>query len=131
MVMIDGSAADHNHKYPTRKLRKNLEVKLYVGNMTFDTTDEQLRTMFAEAGSVVTCDVIKDRDSGTSKGFAFITMASQADAAKAISLFSGKEVNGRALTVNTAKAREERTGGAGRPFNGPAHKGRGGSAKRY
>lgn len=99
-------------------------------NMTFDTTDEQLRAMFTEAGSVITCDVIKDRDSGTSKGFAFITMGSQADAAKAISLFSGKEVNGRALTVNTAKAREERPGG-GRPFNGPAHKGRGGSTKRY
>lgn len=87
-----------------------MEVKLYVGNMTYDTTDEQLRTMFGEAGSVVTVDVIKDRDTGSSKGFAFITMGSQADATKAISLFNGKEMGGRPLTVNTAKAREDRGG---------------------
>jgi RNA recognition motif-containing protein len=93
-----------------------LEVKLYVGNMTYDTTEEQLRTMFTEAGTVVAADVIKDRDTGTSKGFAFVTMSSQADATNAISKFNGKEVNGRPLTVNTAKAREERPGG-GRSYN--------------
>ena len=98
--------------------------------MTFDTTEDQLRTMFTEAGSVLTVDVIKDRDSGTSKGFAFITMGTQADAAKAITMFHGKDVGGRALTVNTAKAREERPAG-GKSFNGPQHKGRGGSTKRY
>jgi RNA recognition motif-containing protein len=85
--------------------------------MTYDTNSEQLKTMFAEAGTVVTVDVIKDRDTGTSKGFAFITMASQADAAKAITMFDGKEVGGRPLKVNTAKAREERPGGGGRTFN--------------
>ena len=113
-----------------RKLRNILEVKLYVGNMTYDTTEEQLRTMFSEAGSVVTVDVIKDRDTGTAKGFAFITMGSQADAAKAISLFNGKEVSGRPLTVNTAKPREERTGGGGR-YNsgGPSHRGGGGGGR--
>lgn len=104
-----------------------MEVKLYVGNMTYDTTEEQLRTMFAEAGTVVAVDVIKDRDTGTAKGFAFITMGSQADAAKAISLFNGKEVGGRPLTVNTAKPREERSGSGGRSsFGGPAHRGGGG-----
>lgn len=109
-----------------------MEVKLYVGNLTYDTTEDQLRTMFAEAGSVVTVDVIKDRITGTAKGFAFITMSSQADAAKAISLFNGKEVDGRPLTVNPAKPREERSGGGGRSYNsGPGHKGRGGSNKRY
>ena len=87
--------------------------------MTYDTNSEQLKTMFSEAGTVVTVDVIKDRDTGTSKGFAFITMANQADAAKAISMFDGKEVGGRPLKVNTAKAREERPagGGGGRSFN--------------
>src|SRR5512133_2341341 len=100
--------------------------------MTYDTNEEQLRTMFTEAGSVVAVDVIKDRDSGTPKGFAFITMGSQADAAKAISLFNGKEVGGRPLTVNTAKPREERSGGAGRYNNGPSRRGRsGGSNNRY
>lgn len=107
-----------------------MEVKLYVGNMSYDTTEDQLRTMFAEAGSVVQVDVIKDRDTGTAKGFAFITMGSQADAAKAISLFNGKEVGGRALTVNTAKPREERSGG-GRSYGGANQRGRGGSNNRY
>lgn len=72
-----------------------MEVKLYVGNMSYETTEDQLRTMFAEAGAVVTVEVIKDRYSGNPKGFAFITMGSQADAAKAITMFNGKEVGGR------------------------------------
>jgi RNA recognition motif-containing protein len=93
------------------KVKEKMEVKLYVGNMTYDTTEEQLRTMFAEAGSVVAVDVIKDRDTGTAKGFAFITMGSQDDASKAITMFNGKEVGGRALNVNTAKAREDRPSG--------------------
>ncbi len=107
-----------------------MEVKLYVGNMTYDTTDEQLRTMFTEAGAVSAVDVIKDRDTGTAKGFAFITMENQADAAKAISMFNGKEVNGRPLTVNTAKPREERSGG-GRSYGGSNNRSRSGSNNRY
>jgi RNA recognition motif-containing protein len=86
--------------------------------MTYDTTEEQLRTMFAGAGTVVAVDVIKDRDTGTAKGFAFITMGSQDDATKAISMFNGKEVGGRALNVNTAKPREERPNSGGRSSYG-------------
>lgn len=109
-----------------------MEVKLYVGNMTYDTTEEQLRTLFTEAGAVIAVDVIKDRDTGTAKGFAFITMGSQADAAKAISMFNGKDVGGRPLTVNTAKPREERSGGGGRSYNGAPQRGRNsGSNNRY
>ena len=115
-----------------------MEVKLYVGNMSYDTTEEQLRTMFAEAGAVVSVDVIKDRDTRAPKGFAFITMGSQADATNAITMFNGKEVNGRPLTVNPAKPREERPSG-GRSFNnssshrgsGGGGGGRGGSNNRY
>ena len=81
--------------------------------MSYDTTEEQLRTLFAEAGAVVSVDMIKDRDTGMMKGFAFLTMGSQADAAKAISMFNGKELGGRPLKVNTAKPREERPGGGG------------------
>ena len=92
-----------------------MEVKLYVGNMSYDTNEEQLRTMFSEAGTVVAVDVIKDRDTHQPKGFAFITMSTQAEAEKAISLFNSKEIGGRPLTVNTAKPREERSGN--RPFN--------------
>ena len=98
--------------------------------MNYDTTEEQLRTMFAEAGTVVSVDVIKDRDTGNPKGFAFITMGSQADAAKAISTFNGKEVGGRPLTVNTAKPREERPGG-NRSFGSGNRGGRGSSNSRY
>jgi len=97
--------------------------------MSYDTTEEQLRTLFSEAGSVVAVDVIKDRDTGTAKGFAFITMSNQADAAKAITMFNGKEVNGRPLTVNTAKPREERSGGGGRSSYNSGN--RGGSNRRY
>ena len=100
-----------------------MEVKLYVGNMTFDTTEEQLRTMFTEFGPVVAVDVIRDRDTGNSKGFAFITMSNQADASKAISNFNGKEVGGRPLKVDTAKPREERPNG-GRSSYGFGNRGR-------
>ena len=95
--------------------------------MSYDTTEDNLRTMFAEAGSVVTVDVIKDRDSGQPKGFAFIVMGSQAEAEKAISMFNGKEVGGRPLTVNTARPREERPGG--NRFGGPSN--RSGGNRRF
>jgi RNA recognition motif-containing protein len=98
--------------------------------MTYDTTEEQLRTMFAEAGTVVQVDVIKDRDTGNAKGFAFVTMSSQADAAKAISMFNGREVGGRPLTVNAARPREERSGSGGRGgYNsGSGNRGRSGGS---
>jgi RNA recognition motif-containing protein len=114
----------------SENIEEKMEVKLYCGNMSYGTTEDELRTLFAEAGTVVTVDVIKDRSTGDSKGFAFITMASQADATKAISLLNGKDVNGRALTVNTAKAREERPGGF-RPGGGPNRHGHSGSNNRY
>lgn len=107
-----------------------MEAKIYVGNLSYDTTEDQLRTMFAEVGEVTSVDVIKDRYTGSPKGFAFVTMAEQADATQAISLYNGKEVDGRALKVNIAKPREDRSGG-GRPFNGPKHRGRGGANNRY
>ena len=112
-----------------------MEVKLYVGNMSYDTDEEQLRTMFAEAGAVVSVDVIKDRYSGKPKGFAFVTMGSQDEATNAINLLNGKEVGGRTLTVNVARPREERPGGGGRS-NRPDRRGGGGggygnSNRRY
>jgi cold-inducible RNA-binding protein len=90
-----------------------LEVKLYVGNMSYDTNEEQLRTMFSEAGTVSAVDMIKDRDTHQPKGFAFVTMSTQAEAEAAIKMFNGKEVGGRPLTVNAARPREERPMGGG------------------
>ena len=103
--------------------------------MTYNTTEEQLRTLFSEAGTVVQVDVIKDRDSGMAKGFAFITMGSQEEANKAISMYNGKEVGGRPLTVNIAKPREDRGGGGGYGGGGGRYNNSGssnrGSNRRY
>lgn len=109
-----------------------METKLYIGNMSYDTTEEQLRTLFSQAGTVGSVDIIKDRDSGRPKGFAFITMNSQAEAEKAISMFNEKQLNDRTLTVNVARPREERSGGSNRySGSGVAHRSRGGSNRRY
>lgn len=82
--------------------------------MSYDTTEEQLRTMFGEAGMVGSVDIIKDRDTGRPRGFAFVMMSNQAEAEKAISMFNGKSVDDRALTVNLARPREERGGSSSR-----------------
>jgi cold-inducible RNA-binding protein len=84
-----------------------MEVKLYVGNLSFSTTEDELRTLFTEAGTVESVALIKDRDTGTSKGFAFVTMGNQADAEKAIKQFNGYSLAGRDLKVNPARPREE------------------------
>jgi RNA recognition motif-containing protein len=107
-----------------------LEVKLYVGNMSYDTNEEQLRTMFSEAGTVVAVDLIKDRDTHQPKGFAFVTMSTQAEAEKAITMFNSKEVSGRPLTVNAAKPREERPAYGGGGNKGSFNKSGGHNNKR-
>ncbi len=85
-----------------------METRLYVGNMPREITEQDLRTMFSEAGTVGSVDMIMDRQTGKSKGFAFVTMSSQDDAEKAISLLDGKDMNDHALKVNVARPREER-----------------------
>lgn len=104
-----------------------MESKLYVGNMSYDTTEDELRALFSQAGTVQAVDMIKDRDTGRPKGFAFVTMENQADAEKAISMFNSKMLNDRALTVNMARPRAERPARGG--FNGPSHRSRGGSSR--
>lgn len=90
-----------------------METKLYVGNLSYSTTEDDLRTLFAKAGEVVSVTVIKDRDTNRSKGFGFVEMATQAEAQKAISMYNSYNMEDRALTVNIAKPREERSGGGG------------------
>jgi RNA recognition motif-containing protein len=85
-----------------------METKLYVGNLAYSTTEDDLRALFADAGTISSVALIKDRDTGRSKGFAFVEMSSQAEAQKAISMFNGKALNERELTVNIARPREER-----------------------
>jgi len=88
-----------------------MEAKLYVGNLPFSTDDGDLQSLFAQAGTVKSAQVIKDRASGRSKGFGFVEMSSSDEAQSAITMFHGKDFNGRAMTVNLARPREERPGG--------------------
>jgi len=92
---------------------KIMSTKLYVGNLAFSTSSEELQTMFAQAGTVESVSLIEDRETGRSRGFGFIEMSTKEEGAAAISQFNGKEVGGRALTVNEAKPRENRNGGGG------------------
>ena len=96
--------------------------KLYVGNLSFDVTESALNDAFAACGTVTEATLMMDRTTGRSRGFGFVTMSTVEEAQKAIAALNGKELNGRALTVNVAKPREERAGGGGY---------RGGSRNRY
>jgi len=88
-----------------------MEAKLYVGNLPFTVDDGELQTLFSQAGSVKSAQVIRDRASGRSKGFGFVEMSSPDEAQGAINMFHGRDFNGRPLTVNLARPREERPGG--------------------
>ncbi len=89
-----------------------MEAKLYVGNLSYETTEQNLRELFMQAGNVVSVALIKEPGTQRSKGFAFVEMSSQSEAQKAISLFNGQTMNERQLAVSIARPREER-GGAG------------------
>jgi len=103
-----------------------MSKRIYVGNLSYQTTESDLTNLFEQAGQVESVNIITDRDTGRSKGFAFVEMAGD-EADKAIAQFNGAEVNGRALTVNEARPREERSGGGGRGgYGGGRNSGRGG-----
>ncbi len=97
--------------------------KLYIGNLPFNATETDLQDLFAQAGPVSEVMLMQDKFTGKSRGFAFVTMASEADAQAAITQFNGKQFEGRALTVNEARPREERSGGGG---GGGGYRGGGG-----
>ncbi len=123
-----------------------MSSKLYVGNLSFDTTEIDLQDAFAQAGTVTEVALMQDKFTGRSRGFAFVTMSSSDEAQKAISLFHGKNLQGRPLTVNEARPREDRPAGGGggrrsfgddrgghsdRGERGGGGGGRGGYQKRY
>ncbi|HEY5669998.1 MAG TPA: RNA-binding protein [Anaerolineales bacterium] len=86
-------------------------MKLYVGNLSYNSTEEDIRTLFAQAGTVVSVDLIKDRFTGSSKGFAFVEMSSQSEGENAIRMFDGYSLDDREIKVNVARPREERSSG--------------------
>ena len=89
-------------------------MKLYVGNLSFDTTDSDLQTAFASYGAVSSAQVVTDRDTGRGRGFGFVEMASQAEAQAAMNALNGTQLQGRTLTVNEAKPRTDRNSGGSR-----------------
>ena len=88
-----------------------MESKLYVGNLPYTATEEELSSMFGQAGTVTSVAIIKDRETGRSKGFAFVEMGSNAEAQKAVSMLNGQNMGGRDLRVSIARPREEGGGG--------------------
>ena len=106
--------------------------KLYVGNLSYNVTSSQLEELFSAHGTVQSAEVIQDRDTGRSKGFGFVQMGSDEEAQAAITALNGQENDGRALTVNEAKPREERPRGGGGGYGGGGGGGFGGGGrKRY
>jgi cold-inducible RNA-binding protein len=105
-----------------------MSMKLYVGNLSFQTSSDDLQQLFAQAGTVESASVVEDRDTGRSRGFGFVEMSTKEEGEAAIAQFNGTEVNGRALNVNEAKPRENRNGGGGggRGFGGNRGGGGGG-----
>jgi RNA recognition motif-containing protein len=114
-----------------------METKLYVGNLSYSTTESELSELFAQAGAVKSVALITDRETGRSRGFGFVEMATQEEAQKAISMFNGNQMGDRALTVNFARPREERGGGGFESRGGgggggrrPGNRNRGGGSRR-
>jgi cold-inducible RNA-binding protein len=108
-----------------------MSTKLYVGNLSFQTSSGDLEQLFVSAGTVQSVNVITDRDTGRSRGFAFVEMASDAEAQEAIKQLNGKEVDGRTLTVNEARPREEGGGRGSGPRGGRGGRGGGGFNNRW
>jgi RNA recognition motif-containing protein len=98
-------------------------MKLYVGNLSFETSSQDLEKVFGEVGTVESTNLIEDRETGRSRGFAFIEMSSEEEGQNAITKLNGKEISGRELIVNEAKPRENRSGGS---YNGGGNRGGGG-----
>jgi RNA recognition motif-containing protein len=102
-----------------------MNSKLYVGNMSFKTSEADLRDAFGKFGSVTDVYIANDRETGRPRGFAFVTMASPEEAQKAVEAMNGAQLDGRSLTVNEARPKEERTGGGGFGGGRRAHAGYG------
>ena len=107
-----------------------MSMKLYVGNLAFATSSQDLQELFAAAGTVESASVVEDRDTGRSRGFGFVEMSSKEEGDAAIAQFNGKDLNGRELKVNEAKPRENRGGGGGGGRGGFGGNGNGGGGGR-
>ena len=107
-----------------------MSEKLFVGNLSYNTTENDLQDAFAAHGTVIEANLMMDRATGRPRGFGFVTMSSAEEAQKAIQALNGKEMDGRALTVNVARPREERSGGGGGGGGRRDFRGGGGGGRR-
>ena len=132
-MILDPTFGNSLWKVPAcRTVKHHMSNKLFVGNLSFNTTENDLQDAFAAHGTVTEANLMMDRTTNRPRGFGFVTMSSAEEAQKAIDALNGKEMDGRALTVNVAKPREERTGGGGgrREYGGGGGYG-GGGRNRY
>jgi cold-inducible RNA-binding protein len=113
-------------KVQSRTIKYHMNNKLFVGNLSFDTTENDLSDAFATHGTVTEANLMMDRTTNRSRGFGFVTMSSEEEAQKAIAAMNGADFGGRALTVNVAKPREERAPGARREYGSGGGGGGGG-----
>ena len=113
--------------WSTQNITNMSNSKLFVGNLSFNTTQDDLQSTFAAHGTVVEANLMMDRETGRPRGFGFVTMSTPEEAQAAISALNGRSIDGRAITVNVAKPREERSGGGG----GGGRRDSGGPRNRY
>jgi RNA recognition motif-containing protein len=111
-------------------LQEYFVTNIFVGNLSYQTSEPELEAAFSAYGAVERVSIVRDRDTGQSRGFAFVEMTNSNEAEKAITALNGAEMNGRAINVNEARPREER-GGGGRGFGGGGGRGRGGNGGSY
>jgi len=124
---LEGRLPAAPYSTPSRERDPNMGTRLYVGNLSYDTTGEAIRALFTELGEVTDVHMVMDRDTGRPRGFAFVTMGSQADAEKAIRETNGRMMDGRSLRVNEAEDRPRGGGGGG--GGGPRRDGGGGGGR--
>ncbi len=113
MMILRPERREQSEEASVRTVKHHMSNKLFVGNLSFNTTENDLQDAFAAHGSVVETNLMMDKMSGRPRGFAFVTMSTAEEAQKAISALNGAQLDGRALTVNVARPREERPGGGG------------------
>jgi RNA recognition motif-containing protein len=128
MILIPMTGNSLQKATVSRTVKHHMSNKLFVGNLSFNTTENDLQDAFAAHGTVLETNLMMDRTTGRPRGFAFVTMSTPEEAQKATEALNGKSVDGRALTVNTAKPREERPAGGG---GGARREYRGGGRDRY